>query len=962
MKLPILCLLALTSLPLLAQNSLTVTTNLDNRVSNDNLTSLREAVDFAQLLGGPQTITFNTFSVGPIGTVDFDAGPQTIMMNVSSVGEIAITKAITIIGPGADLLTIDAFNGSRIFNFSGDTPKRLSGMRLHRGGISNAPGGAIDMVGGSLTLDQCAITDSVTQEDNGGGIAVLVGTLTLNRCTLSGNSAAGVTQNFGGAIYAVNSAVQLTQCTFYNNFAAGNNSEGGGVYTAAGFFITTLNVNQCTFSENKVFGTGSKGGGISSANTNLGISNTIIANSTGGDVFLSTAFPVTLGLTGRNLIEDASIPAGSSVIAGDPLLGVFGNHGGRTETLPLQTGSSAINAGVDSVISLDTFDMDADGNTTEPIPYDQRGFGPRSRDGTVDIGATEFGATGAEAPRLIVTTTSDVTNAFDFQTSLREAMRYAETVRGNKLISFSNNSIDGAVNFHSAGSRTITLSQGQLAIGLTSNSFNQKYIIEGPGPDKLIISANQASRVLQIGSSDQVAISGLTLTNGKQTNDPGGAILCRPSQRLNLSRCNLINSSATAGGGIYFDIGINVVTLDQCNISGNTARSAGGGIHIVGLDDRQLIDADDRTLLSMERCTISGNTANGGAGIYARNHSGTFSRCTISGNVSGSGQNGGGISWDDFLSQVTLEQCTISGNTATPSGSFGSGGGIYCGNSSISLVHCTVNNNTANATKGGGIHVQDSGRVALSNTIVANSNGLDTFGIGTSNLIGKNLVEDNSLIDPFYIINGDPRLGSLANNGGITLTHALFSDSPAINTGDDVQTIGILTDARGSGFPRISGLRVDIGAYEFPSPVSNASALSSWRTLHNLAADGSQDLENPSGDGVKNLLKFAFNLAPNAGNLNSSNVMILPENGTAGLPRIFRDNQGQLVISFLRRKSTTNSGVSYTVETGVDLVTFTPLNLSSATIVSIDTVWERITVADPTITTKRFGRVKISSI
>jgi hypothetical protein len=80
-------------------------------------------------------------------------------------------------------------------------------------------------------------------------------------------------------------------------------------------------------------------------------------------------------------------------------------------------------------------------------------------------------------------------------------------------------------------------------------------------------------------------------------------------------------------------------------------------------------------------------------------------------------------------------------------------------------------------------------------------------------------------------------------------------------------------------------------------------ALPYWRNLQGLAADGSQDLATPAGDGVANLLKYAFNLAPNAGDLNKPNTTTLPENGTAGLPFISIDEQGRLVIEFVRRKA-----------------------------------------------------------
>ncbi len=139
-------------------------------------------------------------------------------------------------------------------------------------------------------------------------------------------------------------------------------------------------------------------------------------------------------------------------------------------------------------------------------------------------------------------------------------------------------------------------------------------------------------------------------------------------------------------------------------------------------------------------------------------------------------------------------------------------------------------------------------------------------------------------------------------------------------------------------------------------------ALESWRALHHLAADGSQDAANPSGDGIANLLKFAFNMAPNAGDLANVNVGVLPANGTAGLPFIDRDAQGRLVIEFIRRKAATNSGITYVVETGDDLTDLQPLALTGASVGSIDAAWERVTVIDPVITPKRFGRVRVTKL
>ena len=67
----------------------------------------------------------------------------------------------------------------------------------------------------------------------------------------------------------------------------------------------------------------------------------------------------------------------------------------RDRTHALLPGSPAINAGNSSLLPADTNDLDGDGNTTEPIPFDQRGTGfDRVFGGQIDIGAVEQQAVG----------------------------------------------------------------------------------------------------------------------------------------------------------------------------------------------------------------------------------------------------------------------------------------------------------------------------------------------------------------------------------------------------------------------------------------------------------------------------------------------------------------------------------------------------------------------------------------
>ena len=189
------------------------------------------------------------------------------------------------------------------------------------------------------------------------------------------------------------------------------------------------------------------------------------------------------------------------------------------------------------------------------------------------------------------------------------------------------------------------------------------------------------------------------------------------------------------------------------------------------------------------------------------------------------------------------------------------------------------------------------------------------------------------------------------SSSGGGLEQLLFgtSDSSASLTQAQLNTINFYSDSGVNflGTARFAGL----GSGEIiPFP-----PLAFWRQLQGLAADGSQDLANPSGDGISNLLKYAFNMAPNAGDLANVNVTILAQNGSSGLPFIRVDSNGRLVIDFVRRKASSNPGIAYSVETGSDLVSLSPLDLSTATIVSIDSTFERVSVTDPMIASNRFG-------
>jgi len=167
--------------------------------------------------------------------------------------------------------------------------------------------------------------------------------------------------------------------------------------------------------------------------------------------------------------------------------------------------------------------------------------------------------------------------------------------------------------------------------------------------------------------------------------------------------------------------------------------------------------------------------------------------------------------------------------------------------------------------------------------------------------------------------------------------------------------------------PSIDEIRM-AGTYAAVVPPSGTSTgVQTFRTTYGLATNGSQDSLTPAGDGVQNLLKYAFNMIGSGtgqgSNLSAANSSVITANGSAGLPLVDVDGTGKLRVTYVRRKSTSNSGISYVVEFSGTLANGTwAVNASATTVVtSIDTTFERVVVTDANTSTRRFVRVRITA-
>lgn len=176
----------------------------------------------------------------------------------------------------------------------------------------------------------------------------------------------------GGALWLYTAPVTIRNSTFYANDASDLTLPADDWHRGFGGAIVTHTPTEIINSTIAYNTSGFVGGGVSAAGgVAMTVHNTIIAHNDGANPWgIQENCTGSLVDGGNNL----QFPAGECLSGSnaDPLLGVFGEHGGETETLPLLPGSPAIDAG----------------NPATCPPVDQRGM-PR-QGAACDIGAFEF--------------------------------------------------------------------------------------------------------------------------------------------------------------------------------------------------------------------------------------------------------------------------------------------------------------------------------------------------------------------------------------------------------------------------------------------------------------------------------------------------------------------------------------------------------------------------------------------
>ena len=333
--------------------------------------SLREAVAAA-----------NSFAEA--SSIGFDAavfsGPQTIML---ALGELIISdnRRVTVLGPGAALLTISGNNTSRILRLLRDTDVTVIGLTFSNGngvgaGFGSGDGGAIyvepfgvrtrlvvrdSVISGNRATNIGAIaatgsfstliiensTISGNEAGTVGGIGRHSGSMTISNSTITNNIATSQTFGIGGidvrvgtpnlvitgSVISDNSGytggLRSTGTALISNTIFTNNvglAQGGGISVSGG----TMTLTASTVSNNVVTGSSGNGGGIQNT-SGLNIVNSIVRNNSasfGGGIYGSGGLSVS-----GSRVEDNIATSGA---------GIYNNSGGSTG-VPVTLSNSVVN-------------------------------------------------------------------------------------------------------------------------------------------------------------------------------------------------------------------------------------------------------------------------------------------------------------------------------------------------------------------------------------------------------------------------------------------------------------------------------------------------------------------------------------------------------------------------------------------------------------------------------------------
>jgi hypothetical protein len=463
--------------------------------------------------------------------------------------------------------------------------------------------------------------------------------------------------------------------------------------------------------------------------------------------------------------------------------------------------------------------------------------------------------------------------------SLREAIRLAQDGDTIAIASSLNRQVINLSLGEILIDKTLTISgQGEFATIISGNQQNRIFSIDDGNTNQhrqinLVALGLTGGKVTGNGGAiwnkETLSLTNVTL-NHNEASDWGGAIW-NDQGTLRIENSGIYQNKATQAGGAIANSG--TLSLNLTDIDRNTTTGKGGGVYNTGTFTLRSSTINDN-IAGVYNSIENGKpgfdleSVGAGGGVFSEGGKVTIIDAELNHNAAtlfggaiamNQGQlliqdsvilknlaeNGAGISVTN--TNTTILNSTITLNTSQYLGGAGNdnnpeGGGIYGNSANINVFNSTIvyNNSISDfpTSSGGGIHLKG-GQLLLANSIIANNTTTPIGGAsvpsdvmnqeqGQITTSGSNIVEDGSVTGN-GVLNVDPLLAPLTEVNYKSI-YPLLLNSPAKDRGEnglapvdlgDIDKDGNTSeptplDQRGSD--RISGGKIDLGAYEIQVP------------------------------------------------------------------------------------------------------------------------------------------------
>jgi predicted outer membrane repeat protein len=655
-------------------------------------------------------------------------------------------------------------------------------------------------------------------------------TVTLNGLTIEDGLADG-TDNVGGAITGQDFVLNIVNCAFTNNAA----TDGGAIYTDD----STVNISDSTFSNNT---TTEEGGALQfDQDTIASITNSTFTNNTAGDAD-SDGGAIFSAYSGTSLTLLDSTFYGNSASFG----GAIENYDGSTLFAAncVFVDNTALGTTVDqtyggwggaidnelqasAIITNSTFSENSSQDVVaNSQTYPGQGGAINASDSTLTVtNSIIWGDTATNGPEVYADSYSTfVISNSDVQDSAI-ASEGTDNISSDPLFT-RNPGTNGATDYGdltlSAGSPAINAgNNADVPSGVTTDIAGNTRIQDGT----VDMGAYESAAVPAVyvdasatgnndGSSWANAFTTLTAALASDTSleriDIAGGTYYPTASSDRTASFNIPDGLAIYGGYAGASIpGYRDVATSQTILSGDingASSSANYSYHVVTLNN-----VSSSTIL--DGVTITDGNANGtgaageGGGILMTASSPTINNCTITAN---SANNGGGV-YATSSSSPTFNNSDISSN-----GMVSSGAAFYIDSGTLTLTDCTIENNFTSATGYGAIVDYPVGNIIATGCTIS-SNTVGGFNFNSPNTL--------TLTDDTFSQNSHTSAITAAY-GTANLTSCTFTSNSTLYNGGAIDDIEAHLTITGATFTTNSatGNGSEGGAIYFDSDFTSAAA------------------------------------------------------------------------------------------------------------------------------------------